>query len=51
MAVRTLVDPNDPKDLDAVHKLQDAIKISQKGGLDFDALRTSFAKQSFEPAG
>jgi hypothetical protein len=29
-AVRTLVDPNDPKDLDAVHKLQDAIKVSQR---------------------
>jgi hypothetical protein len=29
-AVRTLVNPNDPKDLDAVHKLQDAIKASQK---------------------
>jgi hypothetical protein len=29
--VRTLVDPNDPKDLDQVHKLQDAIKASQKG--------------------
>jgi hypothetical protein len=29
-AVRTLVDPNDPKDLDAVRKLQDAIKVSQK---------------------
>jgi hypothetical protein len=29
-AVRTLVNPNDPKDLDAVHKLQDAIKVSQK---------------------
>ena len=29
-AVRTLVDPNDPKDLDAVHKLQDAIKVDQK---------------------
>ena len=28
-AIRTLVDPNDPKDLDAVHKLQDAIKVSQ----------------------
>ena len=36
VAVRTLVDPNDPKDLDEVHKLQDAIKISQKeaGKLD-----------------
>ena len=30
VAIRTLVDPNDPKDMDAVHKLQDAIKISQK---------------------
>lgn len=29
-AVRTLVNPNDLKDLDAVHKLQDAIKVSQK---------------------
>lgn len=30
VAVRTLVDPNDPKDLEAVHKLQDGIKVSQK---------------------
>jgi hypothetical protein len=30
VAVRTLVDPNDPKDLDEVHKLQDSIKVSQK---------------------
>ncbi|OYU89159.1 MAG: hypothetical protein CFE29_16720 [Bradyrhizobiaceae bacterium PARB1] len=36
VAVRTLVDPNDPKDLDEVHKLQDAIRVSQKetGKLD-----------------
>lgn len=36
VAVRTLVDPNDPKDLDEVHKLQDAIKVSQRatGKLD-----------------
>jgi hypothetical protein len=36
VAVRTLVDPNDPKDLDEVHRLQDAIKVSQKetGKLD-----------------
>lgn len=27
--VRTLVDPNDPKDLAEVHRLQDAIKVSQ----------------------
>jgi hypothetical protein len=30
VAVRTLVDPNDSKDLDEVHKLQDAIKVTQK---------------------
>lgn len=27
--VRTLLDPNDPKDLDKVHALQDSIKVSQ----------------------
>jgi hypothetical protein len=31
VAIRILVDPNDPKDIDAVHALQDAIKISQPG--------------------
>jgi hypothetical protein len=31
-AVRTLVDPTDPKDLDQVHALQDGIKVSQPGG-------------------
>jgi hypothetical protein len=31
VVIRTLVDPNDPKDLDEVHKLQDAIKVSQEG--------------------
>ncbi|WP_456710208.1 DUF1254 domain-containing protein [Bradyrhizobium sp. USDA 4452] len=30
VAVRTLVDPIDPKDVEQVHKLQDAIKVSQK---------------------
>jgi hypothetical protein len=30
IGVRTLVDPNNPKDLDDVHKLQDAIKVSPK---------------------
>lgn len=30
VAVRTLVDPNDPKDLAEVHRLQDAIKVSPK---------------------
>jgi hypothetical protein len=31
-AVRILVDPNDPKDVEAVRALQDAITISQPGG-------------------
>jgi hypothetical protein len=31
-AVRTLVDPSDPKDLDRVHALQDEIQASQPGG-------------------
>jgi hypothetical protein len=29
VAVRTLVDPSDPKDVDQVHALQDAIKVEQ----------------------
>jgi hypothetical protein len=32
VGVRILVDPNDPKDVEAVHALQDAIKVSQPGG-------------------
>ena len=32
IAIRTLVDPDDPKDLDAVHALQNAIKVEQPGG-------------------
>ena len=27
--IRILVDPNDPKDVDQVHSLQDAVKVSQ----------------------
>jgi hypothetical protein len=30
VALRTLVDPNDPKDVEKVHALQDAVTISQK---------------------
>lgn len=30
--VRTLADPNDPKDLQQAHALQDAIRVSQPGG-------------------
>src|SRR6476660_4691252 len=32
VAGRTLVDPADPKDVEEVHKLQDAIKVDQPGG-------------------
>jgi len=35
-AVRTLVDPNDPKDLDQVHALQDAMKVSQQKPGNFE---------------
>jgi len=31
VGIRTLVDPNDPSDVEQVHALQDAIKVSQKG--------------------
>ncbi|HXW72890.1 MAG TPA: DUF1254 domain-containing protein [Methylocella sp.] len=30
VAIRTLVDPNDPKDLEQAHQLQDAIKVTQQ---------------------
>ena len=36
-AVRTLVDPADPKDIEQVHALQDAIKVSQKTSGTFEA--------------
>jgi hypothetical protein len=36
IGIRTLVDPNDPKDLDQVHALQDAVKIEQKSPGTFD---------------
>jgi len=36
IAVRTLVDPNDPKDVEAVHALQDAITISQESSGKFE---------------
>jgi hypothetical protein len=32
VAIRTLVDPNDPKDLARAHALQDAVGVSQPGG-------------------
>ncbi len=36
VAIRTLVDPADPKDLEQVHVLQDAIKVSQAGAGTFE---------------
>ena len=32
IGIRTLVDPNDPSDLEKVHALQDGIKVNQPGG-------------------
>jgi len=32
IGLRTLVNPSDPKDLDSVHTLQDAVKVDQPGG-------------------
>ena len=36
VAIRTLVDPSDPKDVQQVHVLQDAIKVSQQAPGRFD---------------
>ena len=36
VAIRTLVDPADPKDIGEVHALQDAIKVSQKSPGSFE---------------
>ena len=36
VAIRTLVDPANPKDLDEVHALQDAIKVKQASGGSFE---------------
>jgi hypothetical protein len=36
VAIRTLVDPADPNDLEQVRALQDAIKVEQKGSGSFD---------------
>jgi hypothetical protein len=32
IAIRTLIDPNDPQDVDKMHALQDAMTIEQPGG-------------------
>ncbi len=44
-AVRTLVDPNDPKDVDEVHALQDAIKVDQKAPGQFEVPNWDQASQ------
>jgi hypothetical protein len=36
LVCRTLVDPNDPKDVEAAHKLQDAIRVDQKSAGRFE---------------
>jgi hypothetical protein len=36
IAIRTLVDPNDPKDVAQVHALQDAVKVTQKSAGEFN---------------
>jgi hypothetical protein len=36
VAIRTLVDPNDPKDVQQVHALQDGIRVEQKAAGTFD---------------
>ena len=45
-AVRTLVDPADPKDLEQVHRLQDAIKVSQANSGKFEVPNWDEASQT-----
>jgi hypothetical protein len=45
VAVRTLVDPNDPQDLAQVHALQDAIKVDQKSAGTFEIPKWDLASQ------
>jgi hypothetical protein len=44
-AVRTLVDPKNPKDLTEVHALQDGIKVSQKNAGKFEVPKWDEASQ------
>jgi len=44
-AIRTLVNPADPKDLDQVHALQDAIKVDQKSSGSFEPPKWDQASQ------
>jgi hypothetical protein len=45
VALRTLVDPADPKDVEQVHALQDAIKVSQKSAGKFEVPNWDQASQ------
>ncbi|MDU0339995.1 DUF1254 domain-containing protein [Bosea rubneri] len=45
VGIRTLVDPKDPKDLQQVHALQDAIKVSQKSPGKFEVPNWDHASQ------
>ncbi len=45
IAIRTLVNPADPKDVEQVHALQDAIKVSQRSIGKFDIPRWDAASQ------
>ena len=45
VALRTLVDPNDPKDVEKVHAIQDAIKVSQKAPGKFEIPNWDAASQ------
>lgn len=45
VAIRTLVDPDSPKDIEQVHALQDGIKVSRKAPGTFDAPNWDQASQ------
>jgi hypothetical protein len=45
IAVRTLVDPADPKDVQQVHALEDAIKVSQQASGRFEVPNRDHASQ------
>ncbi|MGM4922177.1 DUF1254 domain-containing protein [Tardiphaga sp. 804_B3_N1_9] len=45
VAIRTLIDPANPKDVERVHALQDAIKVNQKTAGKFEAPKWDGASQ------
>jgi hypothetical protein len=57
VAIRTFADPSDPKDMAAAHKLQDAVKVSQKnigdvsGIPDWDQDQKMVLRQAFNAQG